>query len=235
MFSLLWSEHCAYKHSRKLLRRLPTEGERVVIGPGGECRRGRRRRRLRGRLQGRVPQPPERGRALPGSGDRRRRNPPRRLRARRTADRRARLAALRRARFGSLALPARRGRSRDRPLRQLDRRPDRRRRDLLRGALRAELPGQRDVRRPRPPIGDGPRGRRRGRQRGRALRRLHRSRRDRRRLGARLRRARLRGRLEAPQRADRRPVRGDEAARVLPRAARPRGCWSPSRISAPPG
>ncbi len=34
MFSLLWSEHCAYKHSRKLLRRLPTDGERVVMGPG---------------------------------------------------------------------------------------------------------------------------------------------------------------------------------------------------------
>jgi phosphoribosylformylglycinamidine synthase subunit PurL len=34
MFSLLWSEHCAYKHSCKLLRRLPTEGERVVMGPG---------------------------------------------------------------------------------------------------------------------------------------------------------------------------------------------------------
>ncbi len=34
MFSLLWSEHCAYKHSRKLLSRLPTEGERVVMGPG---------------------------------------------------------------------------------------------------------------------------------------------------------------------------------------------------------
>jgi phosphoribosylformylglycinamidine synthase len=34
MFSLLWSEHCAYKHSRKLLRTLPTEGERVVMGPG---------------------------------------------------------------------------------------------------------------------------------------------------------------------------------------------------------
>jgi phosphoribosylformylglycinamidine synthase subunit PurL len=34
MFSLLWSEHCAYKHSRNLLRRLPTEGERVVMGPG---------------------------------------------------------------------------------------------------------------------------------------------------------------------------------------------------------
>jgi phosphoribosylformylglycinamidine synthase subunit PurL len=34
MFSLLWSEHCAYKHSRKLLRRLPTEGKRVLMGPG---------------------------------------------------------------------------------------------------------------------------------------------------------------------------------------------------------
>src|SRR5438105_9366526 len=34
MFSLLWSEHCAYKHSRKLLHMLPTEGERVVMGPG---------------------------------------------------------------------------------------------------------------------------------------------------------------------------------------------------------
>ena len=34
MFSLLWSEHCAYKHSRKLLERLPTTGERVVMGPG---------------------------------------------------------------------------------------------------------------------------------------------------------------------------------------------------------
>ena len=34
MFSLMWSEHCAYKHSRKLLRTLPTEGPRVVMGPG---------------------------------------------------------------------------------------------------------------------------------------------------------------------------------------------------------
>jgi phosphoribosylformylglycinamidine synthase subunit PurL len=34
MFSLLWSEHCAYKHSRKLLRRLPTQGPRVLMGPG---------------------------------------------------------------------------------------------------------------------------------------------------------------------------------------------------------
>jgi phosphoribosylformylglycinamidine synthase len=34
MFSLMWSEHCAYKHSRRLLRTLPTEGPAVVMGPG---------------------------------------------------------------------------------------------------------------------------------------------------------------------------------------------------------
>jgi phosphoribosylformylglycinamidine synthase II len=34
VYSLLWSEHCGYKHSRLLLRRLPTAGERVLQGPG---------------------------------------------------------------------------------------------------------------------------------------------------------------------------------------------------------
>src|SRR5450755_94069 len=34
MLSLMWSEHCAYKHSKKLLRRLPTEGRHVLLGPG---------------------------------------------------------------------------------------------------------------------------------------------------------------------------------------------------------
>ena len=34
MYSLLWSEHCAYKHSKKLLRTLPTEGPHVAMGPG---------------------------------------------------------------------------------------------------------------------------------------------------------------------------------------------------------
>ncbi|MSY60755.1 MAG: phosphoribosylformylglycinamidine synthase subunit PurL [Actinobacteria bacterium] len=34
VFSLLWSEHCGYKHSAPLLRRLPTAGERVLQGPG---------------------------------------------------------------------------------------------------------------------------------------------------------------------------------------------------------
>src|SRR5437763_9533284 len=34
MFSLMWSEHCGYKHSRRLLKTLPTEGPAVVMGPG---------------------------------------------------------------------------------------------------------------------------------------------------------------------------------------------------------
>src|SRR5882672_7451069 len=34
VFSLLWSEHCGYKHSAPLLKRLPSQGERVLQGPG---------------------------------------------------------------------------------------------------------------------------------------------------------------------------------------------------------
>jgi len=34
VFSLLWSEHCGYKHSARLLRRLPSSGDRVLQGPG---------------------------------------------------------------------------------------------------------------------------------------------------------------------------------------------------------
>ncbi len=34
MFSLLWSEHCGYKHSALLLKRLPSSGPRVLQGPG---------------------------------------------------------------------------------------------------------------------------------------------------------------------------------------------------------
>src|SRR6266513_1516254 len=34
VFSLLWSEHCGYKHSAPLLKRLPSAGERVLQGPG---------------------------------------------------------------------------------------------------------------------------------------------------------------------------------------------------------
>jgi phosphoribosylformylglycinamidine synthase len=34
MLGAMWSEHCGYKHSRKLLKGLPTTGARVLQGPG---------------------------------------------------------------------------------------------------------------------------------------------------------------------------------------------------------
>jgi phosphoribosylformylglycinamidine synthase II len=34
VFSVMWSEHCSYKSSRKFLKLLPSKGERVVGGPG---------------------------------------------------------------------------------------------------------------------------------------------------------------------------------------------------------
>ena len=223
MFSLMWSEHCGYKHSHKLLQALPTEGPKLILGPGRERRRGRRRRRPGVRVQGRVAQPPERGRAVPGRRDRRRRDPARRVRDRRAADRGARLAALRRARrLRALALPARARGRRHRPLRQLDRRA------TVGGEIYFEGPYEQNCLVNAMCVGLIETDklirsrRRRRRQRARAVRRAHRPRRDRRRVGARERRARRRRRRQAPDGADRRPVRGEEAARVLARAARRR-------------
>ena len=34
MYSLMWSEHCSYKHSRKALRMFPNDGPAVLQGPG---------------------------------------------------------------------------------------------------------------------------------------------------------------------------------------------------------
>lgn len=34
MFGVMWSEHCCYKNSRPLLKQFPTEGARVLVGPG---------------------------------------------------------------------------------------------------------------------------------------------------------------------------------------------------------
>src|SRR5256714_9611265 len=34
MFGAMWSEHCAYKHSKKLLSTLPSRGASVAVGPG---------------------------------------------------------------------------------------------------------------------------------------------------------------------------------------------------------
>ena len=34
LFGVMWSEHCCYKHTRHLLKKLPTQGPIVVQGPG---------------------------------------------------------------------------------------------------------------------------------------------------------------------------------------------------------
>ena len=34
IFSVMWSEHCSYKSSKKWLKTLPTTGDRVICGPG---------------------------------------------------------------------------------------------------------------------------------------------------------------------------------------------------------
>ncbi len=34
MYAVMWSEHCSYKSSRIHLKRLPTEGPHVLVGPG---------------------------------------------------------------------------------------------------------------------------------------------------------------------------------------------------------
>lgn len=34
IFSVMWSEHCSYKHSKPFLSQFPTSGERVLMGPG---------------------------------------------------------------------------------------------------------------------------------------------------------------------------------------------------------
>ena len=34
IFSVMWSEHCSYKSSKKWLKKLPVEGPHVIQGPG---------------------------------------------------------------------------------------------------------------------------------------------------------------------------------------------------------
>jgi len=87
IFSVMWSEHCSYKNTRPLLKGFPTEKKggtekfgRVLVKAGEEKRRHHRRRGGLGhRLQDRVAQSSERGRALRGCRDGRGRNHPRHL------------------------------------------------------------------------------------------------------------------------------------------------------------
>ena len=77
MYSVMWSEHCSYKSSKVHLRQFGDKAppDRRAAGRHGRERRRRRHRPgLGGDLQGRVAQPPELRRALPGRGHRRRRH-----------------------------------------------------------------------------------------------------------------------------------------------------------------
>ena len=79
LYAVMWSEHCSYKSSRLHLRRLPTEGPRVLVGPGENAGVIDAGRRHRGGDPDREPQPPLGDRALPGGGHRRGRHPARHL------------------------------------------------------------------------------------------------------------------------------------------------------------
>ena len=144
----MWSEHCGYKHSRRLLKTLPTEGPRLVLGPGENAGAVDLGDGLACAFKVESHNHPSavepfQGAATGVGGI---------LRDIFAIGARP-IAILDSLRFGEvgdvrpLALPARARGRRHRPLRQLDRRRHGRRRDLLRGPVRAELPGQRDVRR----------------------------------------------------------------------------------------
>ncbi len=79
MFGAMWSEHCAYKHSRAPAAVLPSSGARVLTRWAGERRRDRHRRRAVRGLQGGVAQPPQSHRAVPGRRHRRGRHHARHL------------------------------------------------------------------------------------------------------------------------------------------------------------
>ena len=235
MYAVMWSEHCSYKSSKRHLGRFPTEAPWVLVGPGEGAGVDRRRRRPRGGDPHREPQPPVRGRALPGRGHRRRRHHPRHLLHGRAPDRADGPAALRPARRRPHPLPVRgRGRRasaatatrsgvptvggevvfddcyRDNPLVNV----------LCLGLLPGRAARAREGRGRRQPRG--------------AARLVHRARRHRRRERARVGRLRRGLRGQATVGAGRRPVRGEAAHRGVPRAARRRPRRSACRTSAPP-
>ena len=96
MYAVMWSEHCGYKYSRPILQALQEVPRSHRRRGAGERRHHRHRRRLRRRDEDGEPQPPVRGRAVPGRGDRRRRHPARHLHHGRAAVRQPRQPAVRR-------------------------------------------------------------------------------------------------------------------------------------------
>ena len=106
VFSLMWSEHCGYKHSKPLLQRFPTKGEHVLQGPGENAGIVDIGGGLAVAMKIESHNHPVGRGALPGSGHRRRRHHPRHLRHGRPAHLRPGLLALRRD--PALAGPGRR-------------------------------------------------------------------------------------------------------------------------------
>ena len=224
----MWSEHCSYKSSRVHLRSLPTTGPRVLQGPGRERRRGRHRRRARGGLQDREPQPSFVHRAIPRRGDRRRRDPARRVHHGRPADRQLEFAALRCDR-ASTHVAARQGRGRGhRRIREQRRSRDGRRGGVLRPRLRREHSRQRLHARPRAGRRDLSCRRLGSREPGDVCRLRDGARRhSRREHGVGRVRSRFRG--EAPDRAGRRSFHREAPARSVPRADGRATAWWRSR------
>ena len=133
MFSVMWSEHCSYKSSRRHLRTLPTGGERRRRRAGRERRRHRHRRRA-ARSRSRSSRTTTRARSSRTRAPR-----PASAASCATSSRwaRGRSRSSMRSRFGDptdarTAPPGRRRRARRRRLRQLRRRADGRRRARLR-------------------------------------------------------------------------------------------------------
>ena len=186
-------------------------------GPGRECRRDRHRRRPGRHLQDGEPQPPLLHRALPGRGDGRGRHHARRLHHGRAAGGQPQCAALRRSGASQDAAPGVGRRRRHRRLWQLHGHPDGGRRDQLPCRLQRQHPGQRHDRGHR---ADRPHllCRRRGRRQSAGLCRLQdRARRHPRRHHV-LDRIQRGQRKQAADRAGRRSVRREAAARSLPGA-----------------
>ena len=219
MFSLLWSEHCAYKHSKKLLRTLPTEGPRSSWGrartpaPSTSATAGRSpsrssRTTTRARSsRSRARPPASAGSCATSSRSARGRSrcSTRCASASRTPSARATCSTARWPGIGhygnSIGVPT------------------------VGGEVYFEAPYETNclvnamAHRPGADRRHGPQRGGRRRQRPGAVRRLDRPRRHRRRVGARLRRARRRGRDQAPVGPGRRPVRGVQAPGVLAGAA----------------
>ena len=230
MYSLLWSEHCAYKHSKKLLRTLPTEGPSVVMGPGENAGAVDIGDGLVCAFKVESHNHPSAVEPFQGAATGVGGILQRHLRDRRATDRGARLAALWRddqpTALGiysiglspASATTATRSAYPRSGARSTSRRPYEQ--NCLVNAMALGIAQPRAARDER---------RRRRRQRGAPVRRFHRPRRDRRRVGPRLGRVGRR-RRQATDRPGRRSFRGEEADGVLPGAAGAR----PARLLAGP-